>query len=49
MVEAQTITRDDKSDSGNNSDGDNAKLGSHGDKDIAKVMDITNGSTKRGS
>ncbi len=26
-----------------------AKLGSHGGKDIAKVMAITNGSTKRGS
>ena len=26
-----------------------AKLGSHGDKDIAKVMAITNGNTKRGS
>jgi hypothetical protein len=24
-----------------------AKLGSHGDKDIAKVMAITNGNTKR--
>jgi hypothetical protein len=26
-----------------------AKLGSHGGKDIAKVMAITNGSVKRGS
>ncbi len=26
-----------------------AKLGSHGDKDIAKVMAITNGNAKRGS
>ena len=26
-----------------------AKLGSHGGKDIAKVMAITNGSAKRGS
>ena len=26
-----------------------AKLGSHGGKDIAKVMAITNGNTKRGS
>ena len=29
--------------------GGSAKLGSHGDKDIAKVMAITNGNAKRGS